>query len=537
MPSSSRRAHDPSTSSSRDAYELRPIAPKKERDVCTDSEDEEEDQDEESRPASPAASRLYSPTESATVRRKLDTHLVAFLALLYSLSFLDRSNIGNARIAGLADDLRLTDSQYEWLLWAFYITYIAFEWMTLLYRVIPAHVYISLCIAAWGVLASLQAAATSFSALVVLRGLLGVSEAAFGPGVPFYLSFFFRREELALRTGLFISASPLSASFAGLLAWGITKAGESGSVSPWRLLFLVEGFPSVLVAVWAWDFVPDRPGTAAWLSGREREVAVARVRDVDEDDHHGDAEIEGKQASTTPSTHGLDFHAVLLTLKDPKCYLTAFMFFAANVAFASLPVFLPTILRDMGHTALTAQALTAPPYLFAFVVVLLTAYLSDRHQSRAFYIIVHALLAAAGYATLALLGLFNIPAPTLRYLALFPATSGFFSAITIIITWTLNNQASASAKGAGVTVMNAIGQTGPLLGTSMFPTRDAPWYVPGMSVCASCMLLVALLAGVLRWHLARLNRIRSRNFDAGMRSRGVYASVAGERRPSFDYIL
>jgi cyanate permease len=75
------------------------------------------------------------------------------------------------------------------------------------------------------------------------------------------------------------------------------------------------------------------------------------------------------------------------------------MFFSSNVAFASMPVFLPTILRDMGHTALTAQALTAPPYLFAFVAVLVTAYLSDRHQSRAFYIVLHALLAAAGYAS------------------------------------------------------------------------------------------------------------------------------------------
>lgn len=77
------------------------------------------------------------------------------------------------------------------------------------YRIVPPHIYISICILSWGILASLQAVATSFTFLVVLRALLGVGEAAFGPGVPFYLSFFFRRNELALRTGLFISASPL----------------------------------------------------------------------------------------------------------------------------------------------------------------------------------------------------------------------------------------------------------------------------------------------------------------------------------------
>ncbi|KAF2451336.1 MFS general substrate transporter [Karstenula rhodostoma CBS 690.94] len=536
MPSSSRSAHAPSTSASShaperssNAYELRPISPKEEHNTDNDIDIEEDDDDDDD-DDEPSLSHAPppTPTESAHVRRKLDTHLVAFLALLYSLSFLDRSNIGNARIAGLALDLRLTDTQYEWLLWAFYLTYIAFEWMTLLYRVVPAHAYIAACIAAWGVFASLQAVATSFGALVVLRALLGVSEAAFGPGVPFYLSFFFRREELALRTGLFISASPLSASFAGGLAWAITKVGEGGMVRPWRLLFLVEGFPSVLVAVWAWDFVPDGPGTAGWLSAREREVAVLRLRDEDDG-------MEGKHAHATPRTTGLDMHAVLVTLKDPKCYLTAFMFFSANVAFASLPVFLPTILHEMGHTALTAQALTAPPYLFAFVVVLLTAYLSDRHHSRAWYIILHALLAAAGYATLALCGLFTANLPTLRYLSLFPATAGFFAAITIIITWTLNNQSSSSAKGTGVAIMNVIGQTGPLLGTSIFPSTDGPFYTRGMTICASFMLLVALLAWTLRWHLMRENE-RRRRMGAGYASLGRRGR-GGERTPPFEYIL
>ena len=177
---------------------------------------------------------LPTPEEEAAVLKKLDRHLVLFLALLYMLSFLDRSNIGNAKIAGLTDDLRLDSSEYEWVLTAFYITYILFEWMTLLYRIIPPHIYISICVAGWGLVASLQSFATSFAALLILRALLGVSEAAFGPGVPFYLSFFFNREELAFRTGLFISAAPLATSFASSLAWLILKAGNSVPISNWR---------------------------------------------------------------------------------------------------------------------------------------------------------------------------------------------------------------------------------------------------------------------------------------------------------------
>lgn len=191
------------------------------------------------------------------------------------------------------------------------------------YRVVPAHIYISLCILSWGIIASLQALTTSFPFLLTLRALLGIGEAAFGPGVPFYLSFFFRRDELAFRVGLFLSASPLSSSFAGALAWVITKLAKNSSFSPWRLLFLIEGFPSVLIAVWAWDFVPDGPGTANWLSSREREVAIARLRAEREEEDGGDEDRKQYGGEEGKPARGINFREVAQTLRDPKVYLTA----------------------------------------------------------------------------------------------------------------------------------------------------------------------------------------------------------------------
>lgn len=274
---------------------------------------------------------LYTQAEEAAVIRLFDRRLVLFIALLYMLSFLDRSSmlimslsmdllliemsdIGNAKIAGLSADLKLDSSQYEWILRAFYITYIAFEWMTLLYRVLPPHIYISICVASWGVVASVQSVVTSYSSLLLLRALLGVSEAAFGPGVPFYLSFFYRREELALRTGLFISAAPLATSFASSLAWAITKAGGSIPIAPWRILFLVEGFPSIIVAVFAWYYIPDSPEKAGYLNLRLRQVARIRLL------------VENGVSKSDEQKGGLRWTAIWKTLKDPNCYLTAVRF-------------------------------------------------------------------------------------------------------------------------------------------------------------------------------------------------------------------
>ena len=186
--------------------------------------------------------------------------------------------------------------------------------MTLLYRVIPAHAYIAICVTSWGLIASLQSVAGSFTSMLILRGLLGMGEAAFSPGVPFYLSFFFKREELALRTGLFISAAPLATSFASSLAWLITKVGEGVPISAWRLLFLIEGFPSIIVAVFAFYFLPDGPGTAKFLTRRQKKVARLRLR----------KEKDMKQKFSSRSE--LDFREMFQTLVDPKLYITAVRF-------------------------------------------------------------------------------------------------------------------------------------------------------------------------------------------------------------------
>ncbi|KAG9951537.1 MFS general substrate transporter, partial [Aureobasidium melanogenum] len=355
---------------------------------------------------------LYTPDEEKSLLRKLDTRLVLFLALLYLLSFLDRSNIGNAKVAGLSTSLNLRPAQFEWLLTGFYISYICFEWMTLF-------------------------------------------EAAFGPGVPFYLSFFFKRNELAFRTGLFISAAPLASSFASTLAFAIVKLGKNTAIESWRILFIIEGFPSVLVAVWAWYVIPDSPSTAPWLSARERSIATLRLRkqmDTSQDDAFGN-----KQPKK------FDWSAVRNTLRDPKSYLTAGCFFSLNVAFSSMPVFAPIIIQNMGYSAIKAQGLAAPPHLFAFVVVLVTSVISDRLQSRSIPIILHAISAMAGYLLLALAPALHLSS-TAQYMCIFPITSGFFSAVTTVIVWTVNNQQSEEGRGSNVALLNVIGQLGPLLG-------------------------------------------------------------------------
>ena len=378
--------------------------------------------------------------------------------------------------------------------------YILFEWMTVMYQVAPPHIYVAICVCAWGVLASLQSLATSYAYLLVLRALLGIGEAAF-VGIPFYLTFFFRREELAFRTGIFVSAAPLATSFASSLAWAIVKMGDKTGIASWRLLFLIEGFPAVLVAVVCWYWLPDSPSTARWLNRRQRKIATLRLRK--EADASGSS--TGKQSSVPRHKKKFQWREVLKTMLDPKSWLSAFMFFFCNVAFSSMPVFLPTIVNAMGFDRLSSQGLSAPPFLFAFVVVLLTAWLSDKYKSRSVPMIFHALMAMVGYLILVVAGATRTQSHALRYLAVYPICAGFFSAVTIIITWTVNNQSSDEGKGTGMAVLNVVGQMGPLVGTRLYPDVEGPYYVKGMTVCAVSMGMVVLLAFALRVVLSRAN--------------------------------
>ena len=167
-----------------EGYELGALGTRKpnpDQDTTAGAEDEElEDEDDQlplagarrRRKSSVQSFELYTPDEERRVKRKLDTRLVLFVALLYMLSFLDRSNIGNAKVAGLSQDLKLSDDQFEWLLTAFYISYVLFEWMTLCYKIFPPHIYISCCVCACALASPVKAMTFVFFMLFSLSNSL-----------------------------------------------------------------------------------------------------------------------------------------------------------------------------------------------------------------------------------------------------------------------------------------------------------------------------------------------------------------------------
>lgn len=193
------------------------------------------------------------------------------------------------------DDLHLSSPDYQWLLTIFYISYIVFEWFALMWKVVPPHMWAAFCVTGWGIVATTQAATFSFSGMMAARFFLGFFEAGYGPGIPYLLSFFYLRHEIGVRIGVFLSAAPLATCFAGALAYGITSGNDEGRIANWRLLFLVEGLPCIVVGIITYFILPDSPEKCSFLNEEEKATARARgVRQVGDQEAHRAGHISFK---------------------------------------------------------------------------------------------------------------------------------------------------------------------------------------------------------------------------------------------------
>ncbi|KAF3070851.1 High-affinity nicotinic acid transporter [Daldinia childiae] len=432
----------------------------------------------------------YTIEQEARVVRKLDWNLMSLFFVLYMLAYLDRGNIGNARIAGMAQDLHLDGNRYQWLLNIFYIAYIVFEFGVLMWKIFPPHLVGAIVVFGWGLIATVQAGVYNWSGEMALRFFLGAFEACYGPGIIYLLSFFYLRHEIGFRCGIFASAAPLASTFAGALAYGITS-GHS-HLANWRLLFLVEGLPTILMTIFAFFFIPDSAEKARFLTAEEKDIVKSRaMRQVGTD---ANARIGGFKITD-----------LLPVLTDLKAWLCGLMYFCGNVTYSSLPVFLPTILQDMGYTAINAQGLSAPPSFAAFLFALITTWVADKTQQRCIVLMVTSIVGGVGYIILA-----TVETVGVRYFATFLASAGVFSTIPNILGLTLNNQGSDARRGMSIVLINVVGQCGPFLGTNVFPTSDGPRFIKGMSICAAFMFFSAFLAFsqrlLLMWENVKLDK-------------------------------
>ena len=185
------------------------------------------------------------------------------------LSFLDRTNIGNAKLDGLQKSLKITSGQYNACLSIFFVSYALFEPLTnvLLKRLRPS-IFIPIIMTLWGITMVTMGLTHNFQGMMAARFFLGLAEAGLFPGINYYLSCWYKRDEFGIRAAIFFSAAAVSGSFGGLLAAAIGQMDGIGGKKGWAWIFILEGLATVIVGIVSYFFVYDFPDEAKFLSDR-----------------------------------------------------------------------------------------------------------------------------------------------------------------------------------------------------------------------------------------------------------------------------
>ena len=222
-------------------------------------------------------------TEEELVRsgvRRAGKRLVPLLMLMYFVNYLDRVNIGFAGPNGMNEELGLSATLFGIAAGVFFIGYLLLEVPSnLMLHRFGARRWIARILVTWGIVATAMAFAPNATVLIVLRFLLGVAEAGFFPGIILYLTYWFPASHRARMTALFMTAIPISTALGSVVSTLIIQNWHGlFGLSGWRVMFLVEGIPSILLAFVVWFALTDRPSEATWMPRAEQKALESRLR-------------------------------------------------------------------------------------------------------------------------------------------------------------------------------------------------------------------------------------------------------------------
>lgn len=247
------------------------------------------------------------PQEERKLLAKLDLFFVPIIMLVYLSCFLDRSNIGNVKVAGMPEDIHATPEEISTAVSIFYATYVLVEspWAMALKKITPRVLMTGLCVV-WSLTTVFSGFITSIGGLYAARLVLGACEGGLFPGLNLYLTMVYKREEQARRVSYLFVCTALSGAFGGLLAYLILKMDGAGGYAGWRWVYsIIEGLFSVVVAVAVWFGLPNEPERAYFLNEHERELM--RIRAEQRAQYMGDEKFSWDE--------------VIITLRDPKMWL------------------------------------------------------------------------------------------------------------------------------------------------------------------------------------------------------------------------
>ena len=389
----------------------------------------------------PAAQQQYSPEFERQVYRRVTRRLIPFLFLSYIFAYIDRVNVGFAKLE-MQQDLRISDSVYGIGAGIFFIGYFFFEVpCNLALQKIGAKLWLGPIMIAWGLVSACTMLVKTAGEFYLVRFLLGVVESGFFPGVILYLTFWYTTKHRAKMVAAFMTAVPLSGVIGGPISgWILENMSSMRGLRGWQWLYVVEAVPSVLAGLATVFFLHDNPRKAKWLDGGEKKLLLDRL-----------AEDEARKQLTERG-----HFTIADAFRSTKTWLLCFVYFGFVMGNYTMTFWLPqvvkdTITKDPWHIGL----LTTIPWICAAIAMLVIGHHSDVTGERRWHIALTGIIAAVAFAVAAIPGI----SASIGFFMLTIATAGLACAYSTF--WSLPTAfLSGSAASAGIAWINSLGNLG-----------------------------------------------------------------------------
>jgi MFS transporter, ACS family, tartrate transporter len=407
-----------------------------------------------------------------TTLRKVYLRLVPFCFLLYILCYVDRINVSFAALT-MNRDLGLSAYVYGLAAGAFFWGYCLLEVPSnIILQKVGARLWIARIMITWGLLSAATALAKGPVSFFIIRVLLGAAEAGLFPGLLLYFHRWFPQRHRGRVVGWFLTGLPLATAIGAPLSTAFLQLDGIAGLHGWQWMFLGEGIPTALIGITVLFVLRERPRDARWLTPQES------------------AWLEAELAQETDAIDAVRAHSVLSTMRNPRVLVLSLLFGGIGMGGVGLVLFLPQILKDIGMSNTQAGLLTAVPYVFGTISMVVCGHISDRTKDRFWILVVMCGLSALGLVLGAMLH------TSLWVLAAFSvATIGFYGMKSPF--WPLPSTfLTGSALAAGLALINSLGNLCGYLGPiAVGYTKDLTGnFAAGLYVLAAAAMISTLTA-------------------------------------------
>ena len=411
------------------------------------------------------------------VRKKRFVRIIPFIFVLYIITFLDRVNISYAALT-MTQDLHFTAAIFGLGAGVFFIGYFVLEIpVTVWMQKWSARKWVARIMIGWGIVSVLTAFINTENQFYALRFALGLGEAGFFPGIILYISHWFTGREKAVAYSMFMAAVPVSQIIGAPLSTHILSV-DWLDMQGWRWLFILEGLPSVVLGLFAFFYLTDKPSQAKWLSEDEKKWFESKMS----------AENKIKNV-----TYGFSWKRAI---RERDVILLVLVYFFWIIGFYGLGFFLPTIINGIGNQSITSVGyLVAVPYIAAFAGLVLVGRSSDKKNERKWHAFFSLVVGAVGLG----LSIMVYPNLVLSMIMFTIATVGIYSAFgpfwslpTIFLTET--------SAAVSIGLINSIGNLGGFIGPFIvgYLKTSTDSYNSGSIFLVASLLVAAFLLLALK---------------------------------------